>query len=420
MDDLPLGALFSALAVLIFLSAFFSGSETALMAINRYRLQHLVKQKHKSALRVQKLLERPDRLIGLILLGNNFVNILASSLATVIALRLYGEAGIAAAAGILTLLVLIFGEVAPKTLAALYPERVAFSAAWILPLLLKLFYPLVWLVNLLANCFLFALGIRLKQAPGTVLSTEELRTVVAEAGALLPERFRNMLLTILDLESATVEDVMIPRQDIQGIDLDDPLETVLEQIKTCPHTHLPVFKQNLDHVVGVLCVRKLLLASPSASLTKETLCQALEEAYFVPESMPLHQALADFKQNHKRFALVVDEYGDVQGLVTLEDILQELIGELTGHSNLVQKQADGSYLVDASISLRELNRLTGWNLPTSGPKTLNGLIMEHLETIPNPGTSLKLNGFQVEILEMEGNAVKKAKFYLPESMQPAA
>jgi Mg2+/Co2+ transporter CorB len=390
------------------------------MALNRYRLQHLVKQKHKSAIRAQKLLERPDRLIGLILLGNNFVNILASSLATVIALRLYGEAGIAAAAGILTLLILIFGEVAPKTLAAIYPEKVAFSAVWILPLLLKVFYPLVWLVNLLANCVLFLLGIRLKQAPGTLLSTEELRTVVAEAGALLPERYRNMLLTILDLESATVEDVMVPRTDIEGIDLDDPLETIVEQIKTSPHLRLPVFKQNLDNVIGVLSIRTLLPLLSTASLSKETLCQKLEEAYFVPESMPLHQALADFKQNHKRFALVVDEYGDVQGLVTLEDILQELVGELAGHPSLVQKQADGSYVVDASISLRELNRITGWRLPTGGPKTLNGLIMEYLEAIPSPGTSLRLNGFQVEILEVEGNTVKKAKFYPSELIQPAA
>ncbi|MFN3919181.1 MAG: CNNM domain-containing protein, partial [Methylohalobius sp.] len=282
MDDFPLSALFGALAVLILLSAFFSGSETALMALNRYRLQHLVKQKHKSAIRAQKLLERPDRLIGLILLGNNFVNILASTLATVIALRLYGEAGIAAAAGLLTLLILIFGEVAPKTLAAIYPERVAFFAAWILPPLLRAFYPLVWLISLLANCVLLVLGIRLKQAPGTLLSTEELRTVVTEASALLPERYRNMLLTILDLESATVEDVMVPRTDIEGIDLDDPIETIVERIKSSSHMYLPVFKQNLDNVIGVLPIRKLLPAVSAVSLSKETLCQVLEETYFVP------------------------------------------------------------------------------------------------------------------------------------------
>jgi Mg2+/Co2+ transporter CorB len=213
---------------------------------------------------------------------------------------------------------------------------------------------------------------------------------------------------------------MVPRTDIEGIDLDDPLETIVEQIKTSPHLRLPVFKQNLDNVIGVLSIRTLLPLLSTASLSKETLCQKLEEAYFVPESMPLHQALADFKQNHKRFALVVDEYGDVQGLVTLEDILQELVGELAGHPSLVQKQADGSYVVDASISLRELNRITGWRLPTGGPKTLNGLIMEYLEAIPSPGTSLRLNGFQVEILEVEGNTVKKAKFYPSELIQPAA
>ncbi len=388
------------------------------MALNRYRLQHLVKQKHKSAIRAHKLLERPDRLIGLILLGNNFVNILASSLATVIALRLYGEAGIAIAAGILTLVILIFGEVAPKTLAATYPERVAFFAVWILLPLLRVLYPLVWLINLLANFILFLIGIRFKQPPGILLSTEELRTVVAEAGTLLPERYRNMLLTILDLESATVEDVMTPRQDIQGIDLDDSIETIIEQIKASHHTRLPVFKQSLDNVIGVLPIRKLLPSVSADFLSKEILCQTLEEIHFVPENMLLHQALVDFKQNHKRLALVVDEYGDVHGLVTLEDILQELVGELTGHPSQVQRQADGSYLVDASISLRELNRITGWHLPTQGPKTLNGLIMEHLETIPSPGTSLKLNGFRVEILEMEGNAVKKARFHPPKFIHP--
>ncbi|BCX88168.1 hypothetical protein MIN45_P0536 [Methylomarinovum tepidoasis] len=411
LNDLPLSVLFSALGVLILLSAFFSGSETALMALNRYRLQHLAKQKHPSALRAQKLLQRPDRLIGLILLGNNFVNILASSLTTVIALRLYGEAGIAIAAGILTLVILIFAEVAPKTLAATHPEKVAFTAVWILLPLLRLLYPLVWLVNLITNLFLRLLGIRLKQSPANVLSAEELRTVVAEAGARLPERYHNMLLTILDLESATVEDVMIPRQEICGIDLDDPIETIIEQIKNSRHTRLPVFKKSIDNVVGLLHLRKLLPKIPADAFDKETLRQNLDEIHFVPENTPLHQLLVDFKKHHQRFALVVDEYGDVIGLVTLTDIIQELVGELTEDASLVQQQKDGSYIVDAGISIRELNRITGWELPTTGPKTLNGLIMEHLETIPSPGTSLRLNGFKVEILEMEGNVVGKVRIY---------
>ncbi|GAB4358788.1 MAG: HlyC/CorC family transporter [Methylohalobius crimeensis] len=412
MNDIPLSVLFGALAVLILLSAFFSSSETALMALNRYRLQHLAKKKQASALRARRLLDRPDRLIGLILLGNNFVNILASSLATVIALRIYGEAGIAIATGALTLVILIFAEVAPKTVAATHPEKVSFFAVWILLPLLRLFYPLVWLVNLLANIVLFLLGIRLKHGTSNLLSTEELRTVVAEADARLPGRYRNMLLTILDLESATVEDVMVPRQDIQGINLDDPIETILEQIKTSRHTRLPVFKQNFDSLVGVLHIRSLLPLISTELPTKETICQALDEIYFVPENMPLHQALADFKRQRKRLALVVDEYGDVQGLVTLEDIMQELVGELTGHPSQVKKETEESYLVDAGISVRELNRITGWHLPTRGPKTLNGLIMEHLEMIPTSGTNLNLNGFQVEILEMEGNAVKQVRFHL--------
>ncbi len=411
MNDIPLSVLFSALGVLILLSAFFSSSETALMALNRYRLQHLAKQKHRSALRAQKLLERPDRLIGLILLGNNFVNILASSLATVIALRLYGEAGIAIAAGVLTLVILIFAEVAPKTLAATYPEKVAFFAVWIIPPLLKLLYPFVWLVNLLANIFLRLFGIKIQRPSDTLLSTEELRTVVAEAGARLPFRYHNMLLSILDLESATVEDVMVPRHEIVGINLDDSIESITEQIKTSPHTRLPVYKKSIDNVIGVLHIRKLLPNIATHELTKERIRESLEDIYFVPENTPLHQLLADFRQKNRRFALVVDEYGDVLGLVTMEDIMQELVGELTVGPARVQQYPDGSFLVDGGISIRDLNRMTGWHLPTKGPKTLNGLIMEHLETIPSPGTSLKLNGFRVEIIEMDGNAVKKVKFF---------
>lgn len=411
MNDIPLSVLFGALGVLVLLSGFFSGSETALMALNRYRLQHLVKKKHASAILAQKLLERPDRLIGLILLGNNFVNILASSLATVIALRVYGEAGIAIAAGALTLVILIFAEVAPKTLAATHPEGVAFFAVWLLLPLLRVLYPLVWLVNLFANVFLRLLGIRLKRVPGTLLSAEELRTVVAEAGARLPERYHSMLLTILDLESATVEDVMVPRQEINGIDLDDPLENIIEQIKTSKHTRLPVFKKSIDNVIGILHIRKLLPKIPVDSFSKEKLRKSLDDIFFVPENTPLHQLLVDFKKKNKHFALVVDEYGDVLGMVTLTDIIQELVGELTEGPAQVQKQQDGSYLVDASISIRDLNRITHWDLPTDGPKTLNGLIMEHLETIPSPGTGLKLNGFQVEIIEMEGNMVGKVRIY---------
>lgn len=411
MSDIPLTILFSALGVLILLSAFFSSSETALMALNRYRLQHLANLKHRSALRAQKLLERPDRLIGLILLGNNFVNILASSLATVIALRIYGEPGIAIAALALTVVILIFAEVAPKTLAATYPEKVAFFAVWIIPLLLKILYPLVWLVNLIANLFLRLFGVRIKRPADTLLSTEELRTVVAEAGARLPFRYHNMLLSILDLESATVQDVMIPRNEIVGINLDDPLENIVELIKTSPHTRLPVYKKSIDNVIGVLHIRKLLPKIPSSEFSKETLCNALDEIYFVPENTPLHQLLANFKKSNRRFALVVDEYGDVLGLVTMEDIMQELVGELTEGPTRVQQLKDGSYIVDASISIRELNRITGWRLPTRGPKTLNGLIIEHLETIPSPGTTMELNGFKVEIIELEGNAIKKVKIH---------
>lgn len=403
--------LFSALVILIVLSAFFSGSETALMTLNRYRLQHLVKENHAGAMRAQRLLKRPDRLIGLILLGNNFVNILASSLATIIALRLFGENAIAAAAGILTLVILIFAEVAPKTLAAIHPEKLAFPAAWLFVPLLKILYPIVWIVNTIANGLLRLFGISAVTVAGGALSKEELRTVVAEAGALIPERYQNMLLSILDLESATVEDVMIPRNEIVGIDLDASLDEIIALIKNSRYTRLPVYKKSIDKVFGLLHLRKVLTQMQVENLTKEMLVHLLDEIYFIPENTPLHRQLLNFKQEHRRLGLVVDEYGDVLGLVTLEDLLQEIVGEFTTHTPEVQKQKDGSYLIDAGITLRELNRITGWSLPTEGPKTLNGLITEYLETIPAPGTSLKLAGYPLEIIRVEGNAVKLVKFY---------
>lgn len=411
MSELPLTVLYTALAVLIFLSAFFSSSETALMALNRYRLKHLADRGHRSARLAQKLLERPERLIGVILIGNNAVNILASSIATVIGLRLCGDEGVALAAGILTFVILIFAEVAPKTVAARSPERIAFLVVWFIWPLLKLLYPLVWLVNGLANTFLFLFGIRIRRVQHTLLSVEELKTVVSEAGLRLPKRYHTMLLTILDLAHATVRDIMRPRAEIVAIDLSDPIEKIIETLRTSKHTRLPVYRDSLDNVVGLLHLRTLLPLLTPEKLDKETLRRHLHEAYFVPESTPLHKLLTDFRERGERFALVVDEYGDIEGLVTLEDLLHALFGEGFPERYRLKKQPDGSYIVDATLSIREFNQAIGWKLPKNSSKTLGGLVMEQLETIPKPGVNLQVGDYRIEVLEVERQRIKKLRIW---------
>ncbi len=410
MDDIPIGALFAALAVLILLSAFFSGSETAMMALNRYRLKHLCDQKHKGAMRASALLEKPDRLIGLILLGNNFVNILASSIATIIAIRLYGEVGIAIAAALLTIVILIFSEVTPKTMAALYPEKIAFPVSLILKPLLTMLYPLVWLVNLIANGVLKILGISPNDNEDMALSREELRTVVKEAGTMIPQRHQQMLFGILDLEKVTVEDIMIPRNEVIGIDLDSTHDELESQLRSSRHTRIPIFNGNLDNIVGVIHVRKIpvLLDQPQESRAT-AISERVVEPYYVPIGTPLHTQLNNFQREKCRIGFVVDEYGDIQGLVTLEDILEEIVGEFTtdpGYNKDIHEQEDGSYLVDASANIREINKSLKWTLNTEGPKTLNGLIIETLENIPETGTSLRIGNYIIEILQTSKQAVK--------------
>ena len=410
MDDIPLWVLFSALFLLIVFSAFFSGSETGLMSINRYRLRHLADQRHRGAMRAQRLLERPERLIGLILLGNNFVNILASAIATVIGLRLLGETGIAVATFVLTIVVLIFAEVTPKTIAALHPERYALPAALVLEPLLKLLYPLVWLINRITDGLFRILGIRTDGGGQMDLSAEELRVVVNEAGAMIPRRHQQMLLSILDLEKATVEDIMVPRNEIVGIDITDPWEDIVKQLTESQHTRLPVYEDDIDHVIGMVHLRRAIKLFQQGEATKDDFREVIHDAYFIPEGVPLNTQLINFQKERRRIGLVVNEYGEIQGLVTLEDILEEIVGEFTtdpaARSRDIHRQEDGSYLVDASIPVRELNKFFHWHLPTDGPKTLNGLIIEHLESIPDPGTSMLLESHPVEIVQTSQNAVK--------------
>jgi Mg2+/Co2+ transporter CorB len=412
LNELPLGILWGFLALMLVFSSFFSGSETALMMLNRYRLKHLVKLKHKGAIKAYNLLQRPDRLISLILLGNVFVNIAASSITTVIAIRLYGddESIITIAAVLLTIVVLIFSEVTPKTLAAVKPETLAFPASWIYVPLLKAAYPLVLSINLTANLLLRMVGVRVSKNKHETLNKEELRSIVTEAESLIPLRYQKMLLGILDLESATVEDIMTPRNDIYGIDLELPIEEIISQIKNSPHTRVPVYKKSIDRVIGFLHLRNVLMKIGQENFDKQTLMNVLTKPAFIPDSTPIHKQIQHFKIEKLRIGLVVDEYGDVQGLVTLDDLLQEIVGELVTDEVTVRKQADGSYLVDAGITIRELNRLMQWDLPVEGPKTLNGLIIEFMETIPEEGTSIKLQGYPLEIIKRDHSSVKQVKF----------
>ena len=411
-DDVPLAGLVGLLVLLLLLSAFFSGSETALMSLNRYQLRHKAREGHRGARLAERLLKRPDRLIGLILLGNNLVNFSAAALVAVIAFKLGGQPAVALGTLLLTLIVLVFSEAAPKTLAALHPERIAFPAALVYYPLLKITYPIVWLTNICANGVLFLFGVRSSHTELQALTREELRTVVHEAGSRIASQYRTMLLSILDLEKVTVDDVMVPHNEIIGVDLDDDDEEIEKIISGSQHTRLPVYRDNIDQVVGILHLRKLANLA-TQELTKNKLQQLLSEPYFVPEGTPLSTQLVQFQRRCERIALIVDEYGDIQGIVTLEDILEEIVGEFTtdpaDDDDDVVSEGSDTFLVDATANIRELNRSQDWDLPTDGPKTLNGLIVELLETIPAPNTRLQVNGYPIEIVETDDNRVRTVR-----------
>lgn len=381
------------------------------MTANRYRLKHQAKTGNRSAQRILELLAQPDRLIGVILIGNNVVNIGASSVATLIGLQLAGDPGVAIAAGILTFVILIFGEVGPKTFAAKHPETIAHIAAPVLKVLLKVLYPLVWLVNVTTNT-LFRLN---SLAKGDhKLNTDELRTLVQDV--FLPKQHRQMLLGVLELDNITVNDIMVPRGEVVGIDIEDDIENISKQLRSTQHTRLPVFRSDINDCIGILHIRNATRFLGTAGLTKAEILQYVREPYYVPESTPLQAQLVNFQKLKRRFGLVVDEYGDVQGIVTLEAILEEIVGEFTtsvsdSHKDIL-KQPDGSWVIDGSASIRDINRMLHWQLPTNGPKTLNGLIIETLETIPESALSLRIDGYLIEILQVRDNTVKTAKITL--------
>lgn len=420
-DDVPLGFLIGFLVLLIVLSAFFSGTETALVALNRYRLRHKARSGHRGARFAESLLQRPDRLITLILFGNNLVNFTAAVIAGAITLRLFGSAAWITAAGtvVFTLVVLVFAEVMPKTLAALHPERLAFPASYIYYPLQKIAFPLIWLIGLVANSMLKLAGVSPTDADQHNLTIDELRVIVNESGALLPRKRHRMLQGILELEEMSVDDVMVPHNEIAGINFDDDWPTILETIRTSTYTRLPIYHDSIDNVIGMLDLRRLIHVEGLEHLDAAKLTAIMDDPYFIPEGTALHKQLVQFQQNRRRAALVVDEYGDIQGLVTLEDILEEIVGEFTTdiaptHNDVKPDKGNSSYLVNASANIRSLNRMMNWDLPTDGAKTLNGVILEHLETIPETGTGLRLGDYPIEIVQTSDNVVNLVRIHSPE------
>jgi Mg2+/Co2+ transporter CorB len=404
-----------ALVFLILFAGFFSAAETGLMAINRYRLRHKARMMKRSAIMILQLLKRPDRVLGMILIGNCFSNILASALATLIAMHYWGEKGVFITTIILTMVILIFAEVAPKTVAAIYPEKIAKAVVWPVYFLLKLFYPFVWFINMISNGLLRLLRIRVAGQIYEPLTREELRSVVYETSSRVSHQYQSMLLGILDLNQVVVNDVMIPHHEVIGIDFNDSWEQIQQQIAKSEFDWMPVYRDSINQVLGILHLRDIThMMVEHKTINKDILLKHLHEPYFIPEGTPLNIQLMHFQQKRKRLALVVDEYGEILGLVTLEDILEEIVGEFTTNvvgTSKVQVQSDGSFLADGAVTVREFNRVTKWALPTRGPRTLNGLIVEHLEAIPHYGVCVKIAGHPIEIIQVKENRVKSARVF---------
>ena len=403
------------LVVLLLCTVFFSLAEAAMLSLNRYRLRYLARHNHYLAKRVQDLLKRPDRLLGVILLCGTFADILAAAVATLIAIHYFGQAGVFFATLALTFVVLIFGEVAPKTLATLYPLPIAFFSAWPLIILLHILYPFVWVTNLIANASLRLFGVKIPKLRVEQLSREELSSLLRESTGHMPSDYQSMLLKVLELEKVTVDDIMIPRQEIIGIDINEPWEVILKELIKSQYTRLPIYRKSIDDIVGILHFRRVLNSLSEAQLSKEVLLKAAEEVYFIPEATALSTQLLNFRREKHRIGLVVNEYGEIQGLITLEDILEEIVGEFTTDTALMRRavilQADGSYLVDGGISLRDLNRQLKFDLPLRGPKTLSGLIIEQLEVIPKVGTVLQLENKRMEVIAVKNNRIKTVKIF---------
>ena len=411
INAFPTSYLLMCIGAMILLSAYFSGTETAMMALNRYRLRHLVKRGNRGAKKADSMLQRPDRLLGVILVGNNLVNFSAATVATVIGFQLMGDTGVLLAPWVLTVVFLIFAEVAPKTLAAAQPERWALKAVFVLKPLQRMLMPVVALINLVSNALVRPF-LAVSDDNDDQLTKDELKTVVVEGANAVGER-QAMLTRILDLESVTVDDIMVPRAEIAAINIDDDLNTIMATVAASQHTLIPIFKDSFDNVLGILHLRRVARLIMNEEFSKADLLQLTREPYYVPEATPLHTQLFNFQKEKQRLALVVDEYGDIQGIVTLEDILEEIVGEFTSDyaANMpeISPQEDGSFVIDGMAVLRDINRALRWNIPTVGPKTLSGFVLEHLETIPETNVCLRAGDYQIETLQIKDNIVKTLK-----------
>ena len=412
MADVNPWMLFSSIIFLLFLSAFFSGVETAMMSLNRYRLKHLVKENNKGAIRADKLLKRPDRLLGVILIGNNFVNILAASLTTVLCLNLFGDSGVVIGSIALTLIILIFAEITPKTFAALNSEKVALPASLILKYLQKILRPLVVFVNFFTNFFMRLTGTK-ETTFNEDLSPEELKSVLENSGDLIPKKYQDMLISVLELDKVSVDEVMTQRSEIIGIDINQSIENILNSLQNNQKDFLPVYDESLDELRGIIDLYGITTFLSNEDKSIENLIDSLEEAYFTPENTPLSTQLFNFQKNKKTTAVVIDEYGSVKGIVTIKDVLEEIVGELSTdidkESVEIMEQKDGSYLIDASISLRELNKKLDWELPINGAKTLNGLIIDKIETIPENNIKIEIENYLIETVLIRNNMIKIAR-----------
>lgn len=415
MEHISTTTLIVTLIIMVVVSAYFSGSETGMMTLNRYKLRHLAKQGNRSAKRVEKLLRKPDRLISLVLIGNNLVNILASAIGTIVGMRLYGDAGVAIATGILTFVVLVFAEVLPKTIAALYPEKVAFPSSFLLGPLQILMMPLVWLLNIITRMLMRLMGIKNVSTVSSALNKDELRTLVHESHTKISRRNQDMLLSVLDLEKMSVDDIMVPRNEIVGIDINDDWKSIVRQLTHSPHGRIVLYRDTLDDAISMLRVREAYrLMTEKQEFTKETLLRASDEIYFVPEGTPLSIQLVKFQRNKKKVGLVVDEYGDIQGLVTVEDILEEIVGDFTTSmsptlAEEVTPQNDGSVIIEGSANVREINKAFNWTLPEDEARTVNGMLLEELQEIPAIDTRVRLSHYDIDILDVQDNMIKQVR-----------
>ncbi|GAA0481730.1 MULTISPECIES: HlyC/CorC family transporter [Tatumella] len=423
MEHVSTTTLIITLVIMVLVSAWFAGSETGMMTLNRYKLRHNAKNGNRAARRVEKLLAKPDRLISLVLIGNNLVNILASALATIVGIRLYGNAGVAIATGVLTFIVLVFAEVLPKTIAALYPEKVAYPSSFLLAPLQIIMMPVVWLLNSITRALMRMVGIKTSGSASSALSKEELRTIVYESRTLMSRRNQDMLLSVLDLEKVTVDDIMVPRNEIVGINVNDDWKSVIRQLTHSPHGRIVLFRDTLDDAVGMLRVREAWrMMTEKKEFTKENLLRAADEIYFIPQGTPLNMQLVKFQRNKKKAGLVIDEYGDIKGLVTIEDILEEIVGDFTTSmsptlAEEVLPQNDGSVLVDGSANVREINKVFNWNLPEDGGRTINGMLLEVLEEIPEVNTRVQIGHYAIEILDVQDNMVRQTRITPHTSLQ---